>query len=664
MRSLLVLCFLLLAGNVVYAAVPVNLDDIVVTPSRMAQRNYKVASNVTVIDPKQIENSGAQTVVDILKEAMAINVYDKGNVKSSTVDIRGFADTAVSNVLVLVNDRKVNSIDISGPDLLQIPLNSVDRIEVIRGAGSVLYGDNAVGGVINIITKKGKGDFKGRVGTTYGSYDARSIDLEGSGSKDKLSYFLYSKYDDARGYRQNSDSLRKDFNTNLGYYFTDRISTNVDVGWHEDRQELPSGLSSAEIARFDRRHSPSPDDFSDTKDRHFNLGFDVTPWPEDIEWGKFVVDLSYRNRDVYDAFFEFGEFSTKRNIDTYGVSTKYIFDHEVFNHDVNFVTGIDYYETENDIYGSGSNADDITIGKKEIGVFGFAQYETLKDVYLNLGTRYNTAHYDFDQRNVVVDASQSPDVWVSSVGARYDYAPGSNIHVSAQETFRFLATDEWYSTGAPAFGIAPLLNIYMDQQTGVQFETGIKHNLNNGVIGTLTFYQIDLNNEIFFDPVAFANSNYNETSRRGFEIGQQTDVLKFIPVEHLDELEFLTSYNYQDAEFVDGPYDGNRIPMVSRSQINAGMTLGFLKNYKASFMGRYIGSRYPINDQANTASVLKPYFVMDTKLTYARDPFEMFFAVNNLFDKKYDSYSVVFGTARDHFPAPERNFTMGASVKF
>jgi iron complex outermembrane recepter protein len=648
----------------VLACAEINLDDIVVTPSRMAQRNYKVASNVTVIDSEQIAASGAQTVVDILKESMATSVYDKGSAKSSTVDIRGFADTAVSNVLVLVDDRKVNSIDIAGPDLLQIPLNAVERIEILRGAGSVLYGDNAVGGVINIITKKGKGDFKGRVGSTYGSYDSRSIDLEGSGSRNDISYYLYSKYDDARGYRQNSDSLRKDFNTKLGYDFTDRISTRADVIWHEDRQELPSGLSGSEIARFSRRHSMSPDDFSDTKDRLFNLGFEVTPWPEDIEWGKFDIDLSYRNRDVYDAFFEFGEFSTKRNIDTYGVTGKYVFDHEVFNHDVNFVTGVDYYDTANDIVGSGSNADDITISKREIGAFANAQYEAIQDMYINLGTRYNTAKYDFDQRNVVVNASQEPDIWVSGAGVRYDYAPGSNIHASAQETFRFLATDEWYSTGAPAFGISPLLNIYMDQQRGTQLETGIKHNLNNGVVGTVTLYQIDLDNEIYFDPLSFANGNYAQTRRRGIEVGQETDILKFVPIEQLDAFEFLASYNYQDARFIDGVYDDNRIPMVARSQAKAGLTLGFFKNYKASFIGRYTSSRNPINDQANSAPVLKPYFVMDTKLTYERGPIEAFFAVNNLFDKKYDTYSVVFGSARDFFPAPERNFTTGVNVKF
>src|SRR6185503_4514030 len=108
-------------------------------------------------------------------------------------------------------------------------------------------------------------------------------------------------------------------------------------------------------------------------------------------------------------------------------------------------------------------------------------------------------------------------------------------------------------------GISPSLNTGLEQQTGLQFEAGIKHNFNDAVIVSVTPYQIDLHNEIFVDPVTFANSNYDKTRRRGVEVGQQTDILKFFPIGKLDKLEFFTGYTYQDAEFVDGPFDGNTV---------------------------------------------------------------------------------------------------------
>ena len=109
---------------------------------------------------------------------MGINIYDNSTYKSATVDMRGFGDTASRNILILVNDRKVNPVDMSGADLLQVSLDSVERIEIIRGAGSVLYGDNAVGGVINVITKEGEGDLSGQVYSMspYRSAESRRAD--------------------------------------------------------------------------------------------------------------------------------------------------------------------------------------------------------------------------------------------------------------------------------------------------------------------------------------------------------------------------------------------------------------------------------------------------------------------------------------------------------
>ena len=152
------LCTILILVSTPAWSASVDLEPIVVTASRMAQHNYKIAGNVTVIDRAQIEASNAQTIPDVLGEAFGVNIYDNSTTKSAVVDVRGFGDTAPRNILVMVDGRKVNNMDISGPDLVQVPLGAVERIEIIRGAGSVLYGDNAVGGVVNIITKRGRGD--------------------------------------------------------------------------------------------------------------------------------------------------------------------------------------------------------------------------------------------------------------------------------------------------------------------------------------------------------------------------------------------------------------------------------------------------------------------------------------------------------------------------
>lgn len=667
MKELLLIAGIILSVKASFAQTTQDLGRIVVTASRIAQQEYEVAGNLTVIDAEQIAASNAQTIPDIVKEALGVSVYSSGTVKSSVVDIRGFGDTAARNVLVLIDGRKINTVDVSAPDLLQVPLESVERIEILRGAGTVLYGDNATGGVVSIITKKGKGEFSGRVGSSYGSYSKRKVDAEVSGEHKSLSYYLYSKYDDHRSFRDNGDLLSKDFSSRLAYALNDNFAVDLSLGWHDDSQGLPGGLTEAQIRTMGRKGTANPTDISHTKDRFVKLGTSLKPWPEDVNYGEFLIDYYYRNRDVRDEFNAFGAFHTKRNTDTHGITGKYVFDRTVFGQDVNFVTGVDYFDSENDIRGAGSNSDDITITKEEIGIYGFGEYELVDDVFVNAGTRYHEAKYTFDQRNVTVYQTQRPDEWASMGGVKWLYAPGSALHWNAQQTFRFLATDEWYSTANfPSFGITPGLNLNLRQQTGVQFEAGIKHSFGDKVILSLTPYWMDLNNEVYFDPVTFANRNFDKTRRTGVEFGQQYDLKEIFSIDDLQKLQAFVNYTFQKPEQKSGSNDGEDIPFAARHQAQFGLMTEVVKYVRLSLTSNYMGSRYRINDLANRAPKVKPHITLDTKVAYVRENYEIYAAVNNLTDQKYDDFVSTNSslTTVNFFPADERNYELGVNIKF
>ncbi len=149
----------------------VTLEGVVVTATRDTEEIRKVPANVTVVTREQIEQSNSKTVVDVLRSEGDVVVRDfYGNGKTASVDIRGFGETGPLNTLVLVDGRRVNEIDLSGVDWTQIPLDQVERIEIVRGSGSVLYGDNATGGVINIITKRPEKPFAVQAEGVVGSY--------------------------------------------------------------------------------------------------------------------------------------------------------------------------------------------------------------------------------------------------------------------------------------------------------------------------------------------------------------------------------------------------------------------------------------------------------------------------------------------------------------
>ena len=305
----------------------------------------------------------------------------------------------------------------------------------------------------------------------------------------------------------------------------------------------------------------------------------------------------------------------------------------------------------------------MTISKEEFGTYLFTQYEVWDHLFANAGTRFQEVVYTFDNRAAASYETESPSDSVNTVGMKYEYGKGSNIFWNVQQTFRYLATDEWYNS------FTGVLDTTLDQQTGIQYEVGWQHHLKDTTTLSVTPYWIDLKDEIFFNPSQGpfgSNDNYSKTRRVGVEIGQETNLLKLLPITFLDKLDLTTNYTYQRPTFLDGPNDKKIIPFVPQHQGSMGINLGFFEDFGFSLAGRYVGSRYAINDTANIAALVKPYFTLDSKLTYQQKNWEAFVGISNIFDKEYDSFVVKSAstTTQVHYPAPERNFTIGTKIKF
>ena len=639
-----------------------TLEPIIVTPDRTTQEEALAPSNVTVISQEDIQNSGAHSVGELLDSSLGVHVYNTGLSKTDNLDIRGFADTAVSDVLVLVDGHKINTIDQSGPDLIKIPIESIDRIEVLRGAGSVLYGDNAVGGVVNIITKKGEGKPTGSVEYDGGSYGTYAENINVGGSQKGLSYQMNQKYADTDGYRANSNLLSKDYDGKFSYSLTDLLTVNSDIVSHQDKYSLPGPLYAADLATIGRRGSSFPynNNYALTRDNTFSLGADAKTIA-----GDFSIDTSYTNRNsfAYLDYAPYGAATVNYDITTLGILGKDVYKGVVLGHDFQAVAGIDYYNSQNKILGGDTDTSNITVSKDEIGVYDNNTFWVTDKLSLNGGYRYEYAQYTFNDIGNTVYTIKNAHAPVGGGGIKYEYAPGSNVHASVQQTFRFLATDEWYSQYS-----TPNLNTNLKQQTGIQYEVGIKHNLNDITSITVTPYWIDNKNEIFYDPynVAFgSNGNYGHTRRIGIEFGQETDLLKIFP-SRLDQLKFNSNFTYQDPVLVSGPYNGHTIPMVPYTQASAGLEIGFLKHFTFNVEERFTGQEYAINDVLNQASREKQFWTTDIKLSYKLKNLELFMGVSNIFNEFYNDYAVMSttSTTKVYYPAEGRTVFGGVKLKF
>ena len=168
-----------------------DLGKMVISANRTATSVDTVGSSVTIIAAEEIEKKQAVTALDVIKDAPGINLYSNGGMgKSSGLYMRGMG---YKNILVLIDGVEVA--DPSGSqtsyDLTHMQADNIERIEVLRGNQSTLYGSDAMGGVISITTKSGRGSKKPYAGTTsmeYGAYNTRKGDINVQGASGPVYY--------------------------------------------------------------------------------------------------------------------------------------------------------------------------------------------------------------------------------------------------------------------------------------------------------------------------------------------------------------------------------------------------------------------------------------------------------------------------------------------
>lgn len=172
-----------------YAAENIELDDVVVTASRVEQSPENVTADVTVIKREEIERAGSDSVTDLLRKQPGIQVVSNGGAgTASSIFLRG---TNADHVIVLVDGLRVNSATLGTTSFESIPLSQIEKIEVLRGPASSLYGADGIGGVIQLFTRKGTTSsphFHAAAG--IGSYNTKTAEAGVSGGYQNLSYGL------------------------------------------------------------------------------------------------------------------------------------------------------------------------------------------------------------------------------------------------------------------------------------------------------------------------------------------------------------------------------------------------------------------------------------------------------------------------------------------
>ena len=272
-------------------------DEIVVFGAR-EDAVSSIAKNVSVITRSELEVASSANITDVLaREANVVPVSFFGTDKFASVDIRGGGINAPSNVLVLIDGVRLNAADETGADFTSLPINQIERIDVIRGANSARFGDGAVNGVVNLITRKDleSNEFRGNVSFRAASFNTYETRIGGRKQLGKADLRFAASHYDSDGYRQNNALRKQDFNVGFRYAPTDWFAADLGAAFHYDEYGLPGPIQRDEffLSEDDRRASSRAFDRGETLDRRYRIGLELTPSDADT----LQFHANYRNRN-------------------------------------------------------------------------------------------------------------------------------------------------------------------------------------------------------------------------------------------------------------------------------------------------------------------------------------------------------------------------------
>ncbi|WP_290702661.1 TonB-dependent receptor [Amphritea sp.] len=618
-----------------------TLDTVIVSATRSEQSTNLAPTMISVIDSKQISRSNANNLADLLRSSGMVQIRDTlGDGSRVSVSMRGFGQNTNNNVLVLVDGRRLNNSTLQSPALNTVAIEDIERIEITHGSAGSLYGDQAVGGVINVITKTSF-ETHGSVQISGGNYDTSNVQANLSHSYNNgIGIRLSGKHAVSDGYRDNNDSEFDTYTGELSYQY-DSGELFIEKQKINDDLRLPGALNDTELAE-DRRQS-SKDDFSNGTTDIIRLGIDQ------VLTGNLSLLAEYSKRESHNYGYLSGNFHNDFKVESF---TPRLSGEWGLNQGTLYVTsGFDQIQSH---YENSWNS------KYQQDLRAF-YLQTIIPLNSNLNLTLGARHSRVEDKNLSSFTSKSRNnkesATVKEIGLSWQLSQQQRLFLRRDENFRFANLDEHGFT-------LPSVE-FLKPQEGTSWEMGWQRQLDDSTL-TTSLYHLTLKNEILYDaeianPFGFggkgANINLDDSRRQGIIIEfNQTLTPSLIAG---------ATYTYTDAELTAGSFKGNAVPFVAEHTLNLFTDYQISGNWSLFVDGQLTGSRYQDDDNANGQRKVPEQFILNTAVNYKRDDWFASFKVNNLSNEKYDGYAIYSAfSGANHYPAPERNIKLTLGYRF
>ncbi|MBB1624154.1 TonB-dependent receptor [Achromobacter sp. UMC71] len=655
------------------AATPSELDAITVTAQRVPTDGRTLPVSISVITADDIAASSARTMQDLLSTQAGIHLINTSSASDNAiVDLRGFGITGASNTLIMIDGVKQNTNDLSAPSLGVVPLDQVERVEIVRGSGSVQYGGGTTGGVINIITRKdfSKEPVTARATATFGSYGLRQYDAAVAMNNQKVGVDAYLQSLHSDGYRDHSGESREGGGGGVTFRH-DNGSIRLYGNTTTQKLDLPgprliNPTTGENQFESDPRGAKNKVDYIKTTTTTFGLQVE-----QQIGVGTLYADASTREKKLNGLSYDgFGDTLRKQKLEENLASLRYRLP-ITGGHSVVF--GADAQEAKTS---ADQNAYyDFTPSKwqsrqHQYGLFAEGQIRATDSTYVTMGVR---RQYASDKLEVISGSGEESDkghhltAW--QLGVRQDLAAGFGLYGKVGRSFRLPNADEALSVQSP---LAP--------QTSTDKELGVTW-ASDKSSARLSWFRYDLTNEIQYNPLADgmwgpgtgANTNLDPTRRQGIELEGHHALTRSVTLD--------ANVTWMQAQFRSGTYagvdlSGKTVPLAPKWLANAGVTWRPTDAFLWNVSAQYVGKSRMDNDQANQFDTqLDAYVLFNTKVAYKfTRNIEGALGVNNLLDRKYATYGIRGGNASfemlgpvanyNLYPAPGRNFYASLTVRY
>ncbi|MBU2027339.1 MAG: TonB-dependent receptor [Proteobacteria bacterium] len=642
----------------------VTLEEVVVTATRDREEIRKVPAHVSVITEDEIKKSGATTVVELLDKLEGIYVRSySGNPAQSIIDMRGFGgENPFGKTLIMLDGRRMNRPDMSGINWLQVPINMIERIEVVRGPGSVLYGDAAIGGVVNIITKKGEGPPKFNASFLAGSYGLHNERIGVSGAADKWSYALTGENNFSFGYRDRSKLSSQGGGFDLGYNASDFLNLSLGASFNKTDYQLPGALTKAQMEQNRRQYQPgAPDDEGSDKYTNVNLGIKSSLGA----FGQLDINVLYGKKELKPDMASWLSFSNV-DIDTYGLTPKYILAKDIFGFRNKLTLGIDWYhepfkQTKFSTRERTTRNSVTDLTKDSIAWYIRNEFSILDPLILSLGFRQDRTsvkgtNTDYTGGGTDWDDEKVHHADAYEVGLTYLIGKASNVYAKYATVYRIPFLDEQ----ASYYGWGDFFNRSLEKETGKSLEVGAQISPVVGLKMGVSMFRIDMEDEIAWDGVLSKNVNLDKTRHDGAEIS--------VSYKLRDWARFYGNFTYHMATFEEGANKNKEVPLVPNHMANAGVEFFLPYNLTLRPEMRHVSDAFVSSDTDNNAEKLDAYTFYNLYLFYkpsiGKVKITAFFGVENLTDVKYSSFGMEWWGANVYYPMPGITYKGGLSFEF